>query len=224
MYFSAVMLSIWWLKCKLQCHFSDWNFPFTSILASITVKIFRAVENERERVTEKGDYGFHWWPSRKPCNVCRTWPVVDPWGVLQVHNVGFPVKSRRMFAPRENHRFMKTLKEYRKLSLLQWLFYPLFSIFEPISLSLSLSRSLSESRVVFPSFGQSATRAVPICQRSHLLATQSSHFVILDRAGWQAKLASIEFHVPWRNGHAPPSPPPPHSAARVKMQQMTILF
>ena len=32
---------------------------------------------------------------------------------------------------------------------------------------------------------------VRICHRSHHFATQSSHYV--DRAGWQAKMASIEF-------------------------------
>ena len=40
---------------------------------------------------------------------------------------------------------------------------------------------------------------VRICHRSHHFATQSSHFV--DRAGWQAKMASIEFWIPWRNVH-----------------------
>ena len=39
--------------------------------------------------------------------------------------------------------------------------------------------------------------------RSHHFATQSSHFV--DRAGWQAKMASIEFWIPWRNAHGPHS-------------------
>ena len=40
---------------------------------------------------------------------------------------------------------------------------------------------------------------VGIRHRSHHFATQSSHFV--DRAGWQAKMASIEFWIPWRNAH-----------------------
>ena len=33
--------------------------------------------------------------------------------------VGFQVKSRGMFALRENHEFVKTLKQYRKLGFLQ---------------------------------------------------------------------------------------------------------
>ena len=36
---------------------------------------------------------------------------------------------------------------------------------------------------------------------SHHFATQSSHSV--DRAGWQAKMASIEFWIPWHNAHRP---------------------
>ena len=32
-------------------------------------------------------------------------------------------------------------------------------------------------------------------------ATQSSH--VVDRAGWQAKMASIEFWIPWHNAHSP---------------------
>ena len=36
---------------------------------------------------------------------------------------------------------------------------------------------------------------------SHHFATQSSHTV--DRAGWQAKMASIEFWIPWHNVHKP---------------------
>ena len=36
---------------------------------------------------------------------------------------------------------------------------------------------------------------------SHHLATQSSHSV--DRAGWHAKMTSIEFWIPWRNAHSP---------------------
>ena len=36
---------------------------------------------------------------------------------------------------------------------------------------------------------------------SHHFTTQSSHFV--DRAGWQAKMASIEFWIPWCNAHGP---------------------
>ena len=42
---------------------------------------------------------------------------------------------------------------------------------------------------------------VRIRHDSHLFATQSSHFV--NRAGCQAKMASIEFCIPWRNGHKP---------------------
>ena len=42
---------------------------------------------------------------------------------------------------------------------------------------------------------------VRMCHSSHQIATQSSHFV--DRDGWQAKMASIEFWIPWRNAHAP---------------------
>ena len=38
-----------------------------------------------------------------------------------------------------------------------------------------------------------------IRHRSHHFATQSSHCV--DRAGWQAKIASIEFWIPWHNAH-----------------------
>ena len=43
----------------------------------------------------------------------------------------------------------------------------------------------------------------PVCihHRSHHFASQSSHFV--DRAGWHAKMASIEFWIPWRNAHGP---------------------
>ena len=37
--------------------------------------------------------------------------------------------------------------------------------------------------------------------RIHHFATQSIHSV--DRAGWQAKMASIEFWIPWRNVHRP---------------------
>ena len=37
---------------------------------------------------------------------------------------------------------------------------------------------------------------------SHHFATQSSHLV--DRAGWQAKMASIEFWRPWHNADKPP--------------------
>ena len=44
-------------------------------------------------------------------------------------------------------------------------------------------------------------RPVRIRHRSHHSATQSSHLV--DRAGWQAKMASIEFWMPWRNAHWP---------------------
>ena len=40
---------------------------------------------------------------------------------------------------------------------------------------------------------------VRIRHRSHHFAIQSSHFV--DRAGWQAKMASTEFWIPWRNAH-----------------------
>ena len=43
---------------------------------------------------------------------------------------------------------------------------------------------------------------MPIYQSSHNIATQSSHSV--DRAGWQDKMASIEFWIQWRrNVHAP---------------------
>ena len=42
---------------------------------------------------------------------------------------------------------------------------------------------------------------VRIHHSSHDFATQSSHFV--DRAGWKAKMASIEFWMPWRNAHKP---------------------
>ena len=41
-----------------------------------------------------------------------------------------------------------------------------------------------------------------LCQNSdELIATQPRHSV--DRAGWQAKMASIEFWIPWRNAHGP---------------------
>ena len=42
---------------------------------------------------------------------------------------------------------------------------------------------------------------VRISHSSHHIATQSSHFVHL--AGWQGKMASIEFWIPWRNAHKP---------------------
>ena len=44
---------------------------------------------------------------------------------------------------------------------------------------------------------------VRIRHSSHDFATctQSSHFV--DLAGWQAKMASIGFWIPWRNAHKP---------------------
>ena len=42
---------------------------------------------------------------------------------------------------------------------------------------------------------------VPIRHRSHDFATQSS--LSVDRAGWQAKMASIEFWIPWRSAHKP---------------------
>ena len=47
------------------------------------------------------------------------------------------------------------------------------------------------------------TQIGPVCIRHsyHHFATQSSHLV--DRAGWQAKMASIEFWIPWRNAHGP---------------------
>ena len=44
-------------------------------------------------------------------------------------------------------------------------------------------------------------RPVRIRHHSRHFATQSSHFV--DRAGWQAKMASIEIWIPWRNAHRP---------------------
>ena len=40
---------------------------------------------------------------------------------------------------------------------------------------------------------------VRIRHSSHHFGWQSSHSV--DRAGWQAKMASIEFWIPWRNAH-----------------------
>ena len=40
---------------------------------------------------------------------------------------------------------------------------------------------------------------VRIRHSSHHFATQSSHSV--DLAGWQAKIASIESWIPWRNAH-----------------------
>ena len=46
-------------------------------------------------------------------------------------------------------------------------------------------------------------RPVRIRHSSHHFATQSSHFV--DRAGWQAKMASIAFWIPWCNAHGPHS-------------------
>ena len=48
---------------------------------------------------------------------------------------------------------------------------------------------------------KSSMGPVRIHHHSHHFATQSSHFV--DRAGWQAKMASIEFWIPWRNAHGP---------------------
>ena len=42
---------------------------------------------------------------------------------------------------------------------------------------------------------------VRIRHSSHDFGWQSSHFV--DLAGWQAKLASIEIWIPWRNAHKP---------------------
>ena len=42
---------------------------------------------------------------------------------------------------------------------------------------------------------------VRIHYSSHHFATQASHFV--DRSGWQAKMASIEFWIQWRNAHSP---------------------
>ena len=56
-----------------------------------------------------------------------------------------------------------------------------------------------ERRKVFPL----QTGPVRIHHSAHDLATQSSHSV--DRAGWQAKMASIEFWIPWRNAHKPHS-------------------
>ena len=41
--------------------------------------------------------------------------------------------------------------------------------------------------------------AVRIRHSSHHFATQSSHSV--DRAGWQAKMASVDFWIPYRNAH-----------------------
>ena len=42
---------------------------------------------------------------------------------------------------------------------------------------------------------------VRIRHSQHEFATQRSHSV--DRAGWQAKMASIETWMPWRNAHKP---------------------
>ena len=42
---------------------------------------------------------------------------------------------------------------------------------------------------------------VQICHRSHEFAIQPSHSV--DRAEWQAKMASFEIWIPWRNAHKP---------------------
>ena len=42
---------------------------------------------------------------------------------------------------------------------------------------------------------------VRIRHSSHVFGWQSSHFV--DLAGWQAKMASIEIWIPWRNAHKP---------------------
>ena len=42
---------------------------------------------------------------------------------------------------------------------------------------------------------------VRIRHSSHDFGWQSSHSV--DLAGWQAKMASIEIWIPWRNAHKP---------------------
>ena len=42
---------------------------------------------------------------------------------------------------------------------------------------------------------------VHIRHHSHHFTTQSSNFVNTLRAGWQAKMASIEFWIPWHNAH-----------------------
>ena len=42
---------------------------------------------------------------------------------------------------------------------------------------------------------------VHVRHSSHEVSTQPSHSV--DRAGWQAKMASIEFWIPWHNAHGP---------------------
>ena len=44
-----------------------------------------------------------------------------------------------------------------------------------------------------------STGRVRIHHSPYEISTQSSHFV--DRSGWQAKMASIEFWIPWHNAH-----------------------
>ena len=55
----------------------------------------------------------------------------------------------------------------------------------------------------YPTTASRLMGPVRICHNSHEFATKPSQSV--DRAGRQAKMASIEFWIPWRNVHMPHS-------------------
>ena len=61
--------------------------------------------------------------------------------------------------------------------------------------------NLDEACTVFMIWSATLLHLWGIRHRLHHFATQASHFV--DRAGWQAKMASLEFWIPWRNAHCP---------------------
>ena len=66
-----------------------------------------------------------------------------------------------------------------------------------------LSGHSQSNRHVHPSLSYAIPTIGPahIHHRSPHFATQFSH--VVDRAGWQAKMASIEFSMPWCNAHGP---------------------
>ena len=70
--------------------------------------------------------------------------------------------------------------------------------------SSSFYRRLSEPGWTYkrlPRFSAGLMGPVRIRHSSHNFGWQSSHSV--DLAGWQAKMASIEIWIPWRNAHKP---------------------
>ena len=74
-------------------------------------------------------------------------------------------------------------------------------------ISISLIEGVAQVTMVrAPTFIALCTMGpVRIRHSSHDFGWQSSHSV--DLAGWQAKMASIEIWIPWRNAHKPHLPP-----------------